>query len=183
MAFHLATERLVLEDLGEEDLSNIQKIAHDPELMRYVLIWLENDEQISTFLKRAIDESILAERMGYVLAARVAGTGEFAGLTFLEIDPKLPTTGEVGIVLLPEYQASGYGKEILLKYMEFGFNTLSLHRVFGKCDELNSASARLMEQCGLIYEGTIREHVWLRDHWRSTRYYGMLAGEYAALNP
>jgi RimJ/RimL family protein N-acetyltransferase len=37
-----------------------------------------------------------------------------------------------------------------------------------------------MEQCGLMYEGTIREHVWLRDHWRSTRYYGMLAGEYAA---
>lgn len=183
MAFHFATERLILEDLGEEDLSNIQKISRDPELMRYVLIWLENDEQISAFLERAIDESKLADRMGYVLAARVAGTGEFAGLTFLEIDPELPATGEVGIVLLPEYQATGYGREILLKYMEFGFETLSLHRVFGKCDELNSASARMMEQCGLIYEGTIREHVWLRDHWRSTRYYGMLAGEYAALNP
>ncbi len=180
MAFHLATERLILEDLAEEDLSNIQKIARDPDLMRYVLIWLENDEQIAGFLQRAIAESKLTDRMGYVLAARIAGTGEFAGLTFLEIEPELPTTGEIGIVLLPEYQASGYGKEILQKYIEFGFDTLSLHRVFGKCDELNSASARLMGQCGLIYEGTIREHVWLRDHWRSTRYYGMLAGEYAA---
>lgn len=183
MAFQLATERLILEDLGEEDLSNIQKIARDPELMRYVLIWLENDEQISAFLKRAIDESKLADRMGYILAARVAGTGEFAGLTFLEIDPELKSTGEVGVVLLPKYQASGYGKEILLKYMEFGFRTLRLHRVYGKCDELNLPSARVMEQCGLSYEGTIREHVWLRDHWRSTRYYGMLAGEYAELNP
>lgn len=178
MGFCLKTARLILEDLTDHDLENIQKIARDPDVMRYVLIWLDNDEQSADFLKHGIEESRRVDRSGYHLAARDAITGEFAGLTFLEIDPKITTTGEVGIVLLPEYQACGYGKEILLKYMEFGFDTLSLHRVFGKCDDLNHASARLMEQCGLIYEGTIREHVWLRDHWRSTRYYGMLEGEY-----
>ena len=46
-------------------------------------------------------------------------------------------------------------------YLEFGFTTLPLHRVYGKCDELNHASVRVMERCGLKYEGTIREHVWL----------------------
>lgn len=183
MGFCLKTARLILEDLTDHDLENIQKIARNPDLMRYVLIWLDNDEQIADFLKRAVEESRQAERLGYVLAARVAGTGEFAGLTFLEIDPGLRSTGEVGIVLLAEYQACGYGKEILLKYLEFGFTTLSLHRVYGKCDELNHASARVMERCGLTYEGTIREHVWLRDHWRSTRYYGMLEREYYGLTP
>ena len=64
MAFQLTTARLILEDLTDEDLSNIQKIAHDSDLMRYVLIWREDDEQISAFLKQAIDESILADRMG-----------------------------------------------------------------------------------------------------------------------
>jgi RimJ/RimL family protein N-acetyltransferase len=38
----------------------------------------------------------------------------------------------------------------------------------------------VLEKFGLTYEGTHREHVWLRDHWRSTRYYGMLADEYRA---
>jgi len=180
MALQLMTARLILEDLTEEDLPNIQKIARNPDLMRYVLIWLEDDEQIARFLQRGIEEANKTDRTSFMLSARVLETGEFGGLTFLEIDPEIPTTGEVGIILLPEYQASGYGKEILMKYMEFGFDTLSLHPVFGKCDALNSASARLMEQCGMTYEGTIREHVWLRDHWRSTRYYGMLAEEYAA---
>jgi len=183
MVFSLTTERLILEDLREDDLENIRRIATNPEVMKYVLVWLENDEQIAGFLQRGIDESRRAERMGYVLAARLPETGEFVGLTFLEIDPGLRSTGEVGVVLLPEYQANGYGKEILRKYLEFGFDSLSLHRVYCKCDELNQASARVMEQCGLTYEGTIREHVWLRDHWRSTRYYGMLAGEYAANLP
>jgi len=179
MAFRLTTDRLILEDLKEDDLENIRRVATDPAVMRYVLVWLENEEQIAGFLQRGIDEAKRLDRIAYILAARVAATGEFAGLTFLEIDPEIRCTGEVGIVLLPEYQAYGYGKEILRKYMEFGFHTLSLHRVFGKCDALNHASARLMEQCGLTYEGTIREHIWLRDHWRSTRYYGMLAGEYS----
>ena len=72
---------------------------------------------------------------------------------------------------------SVFASEILLALLAFWFETLSLNRLYGKCDELNLASAHVMKKCGLQYEGTIREHVWLRDHWRSTWYFGMLAGE------
>jgi RimJ/RimL family protein N-acetyltransferase len=37
-----------------------------------------------------------------------------------------------------------------------------------------------MEKLGMAYEGTLREHVWLRDHFRRSRIYGMLEGEYSA---
>ncbi|WP_321506067.1 GNAT family protein [uncultured Methanoregula sp.] len=179
MSFSITTERLVLEDLTWDDLASLKRIARDPSLMKYVLIWLENDEQVTGFLRHAIEESQRPEdRMDYVLAARTKETGAFAGLTFIEIDRKLMSTAEVGIVLLPEYCKAGYGYEILRRYISFGFETIGMHRIYGKCDELNLASGRLMEKCGLTYEGTIREHVWLRDHWRSTRYCGMLAQEY-----
>jgi RimJ/RimL family protein N-acetyltransferase len=183
LSFCITTERLRLEDLTEKDLDNLRRIARDPRVMRYVLIWLENDEQVTGFLHHGIEESKRADRMDYILAARNPETGEFAGLTFIEIDCELKSTAEVGIVLLPEYCNSGYGSEILRAYLAFGFETLGMHRVYGKCDELNLASAHLMEKCGLTYEGTLREHVWLRDHWRSTRYYGMLAGEYSPGTP
>ncbi len=183
MVFSLATERLVLEDLSSADLSCLQRIGRDRELMRYVLIWLDTDEQIEGFLRHAIAE---AERSGgrldYILAARIATTREFAGLTFIEIEPSQRTTAEVGCVLLPAFCGGGYGPEILQAFLTFGFETLGLHRVYGKCDELNIPSARTLEKGGLVYEGTIREHVWLRDHWRSTRYYGMLAEEYFSGN-
>ena len=179
LSFCIPTERLILEDLTGQDLVNIQRIARDPHVMKYVLIWLENDEQVAEFLQHAIDESQRADRMDYVLASRIPATGDFAGLTFIEIDRELKSTAEVGIVLLPDFCNAGYGSEILRAYMAFGFETLGMHRVYGKCDELNRASALLMEKCGLTYEGTLREHVWLRDHWRLTRYYGMLAGEYS----
>ena len=167
-----------------EDLASLQRIARNPRVMKYVLIWLENDEQVAGFLQHAIDESQRTEdRMDYVLAVRIPGTGAFAGFVMLEIDPEQTSTAEVGCVLLPEYWKNGYASEILRALLAFGFETLSLHRVYGKCDELNLASAHVMEKCGLAYEGTLREHVWLRDHWRSTRYYGMLAGEYSPNTP
>lgn len=178
MSFRITTERLVLEDLTDQDLGNIQRIARDPLVMRYVMIWLENDEQVAGFLQHGIDQSLRADRMDYVLAIRRPETGDFAGFVMLETDPEQKSTAEVGCILLPEYWKAGYASEILRALLKFGFLDLSLHRIFGKCDELNCPSAHVMEKCGLQYEGTLREHVWLRDHWRSTRYYGMLAGEY-----
>lgn len=175
MVFSLTTERLILEDLNGQDLASLQQLSRDPRVMRYVLIWLENDEQVAGFLQHAIEESQRADRMGYVLAIRIPETGEFAGFAMLEIDPDQTSTAEVGCILLPDYWKYGFASEILRALLAFGFGKLSLHRVYGKCDELNIASAHVMEKCGLQYEGTLREHVWLRDHWRSTRYYGMLS--------
>ncbi|MDD1687484.1 GNAT family protein [Methanoregula sp.] len=178
MIFCITTERLLLEDMNREDLVSMMQLARDPRVMKYVFIWLENDEQVAGFVQHAIDESVRADRQDYVLAVRVAGTGEFAGFAMLEIDPEQPTTAEVGCILVPGCWKSGYASEILRALLAFGFGRLSLHRIYGKCDDLNHASAHVMEKCGLQYEGTLREHVWLRDHWRSSRYYGMLAGEY-----
>jgi RimJ/RimL family protein N-acetyltransferase len=178
MTFSLTPGRIILEDLQEGDRSNLRLLARDPAFQKYVLVWLDTEEQIDTFLVHAIREANNENRRDYSLAAREKDTGAFAGLAFIEIDLRYPTSAEFGIALLPAFCKNGYGTEILESFLAFGFETLGMHRVYGKCDEHNIPSARLMERCGLVYEGTIREHVWLRDHWRSTRYYGMLAGEY-----
>ena len=180
MVFSLTTERLVLEDMNGQDIIRMQDLARDRDVMKYVLIWLENDEQVAGYVRHAVEGSERVDRQDYVLAIRVPGTGAFAGFVMLEIDPDQTSTAEVGCILMPEYWKNGYASEILRALLAFGFDKLSLHRVYGKCDELNVASAHVLEKGGLAYEGTLREHVWLRDHWRSTRYYGMLAGEYTA---
>lgn len=180
MSFSLSTGRLILSDFTDQDIFPLRQIARDPDFLKYVLIWLDTDEQITAYLQHAIDEANKADRLDYILAARTTDTGTFAGLTFIGIDRQHRSSAEIGITLLPEFCRNGYGREILNAYLLFGFETLGMHRMFGKCDEQNIPSARLMARCGLLYEGTIREHVWLRDHWRSTRYYGMLVGEYAS---
>jgi len=180
MVFSLTTERLDLTDMTGGDLLKIRRIARDPGVMRYVLIWLENDEDVAGFLNHAISEAQAEGRMQYHLAIRIRQTGAFAGIALLDIDPVLRTTAEVGCILLPEYWKAGYASEILESLLAYGFGPLALHRIFGKCDASTPASARVLEKGGLTYEGTHREDVWLRDHWRSTKYYAILAGEYRA---
>jgi len=91
---------------------------------------------------------------------------------------RLPQLGGLGYWFAREAWGRGYATESSRAMLELGFRRLGFHRVWGKCDELNAQSARVMEKLGLRYEGTLREHVWLRDHFRSSRIYGMLAGEY-----
>ena len=72
----------------------------------------------------------------------------------------------------------GYAVEASRVLLDFAFNTLGLHRVWGKCHSANGASARVMEKLGMTREGTIREHVWMRDHWRTSYLYGILDREW-----
>jgi len=180
MSFSITTPRLVLEDLTADDFVHLQQVARDPDFRKYVLIWLDTDEQIRQYLNHALEEAEKKERHDYFLAARTKTDRRFAGLVFIETDPACTSTAEVGCALLPVFCGSGYGSEVLQALLAFGFETLGMHRVYGKCDALNIPSIRTLEKGGLVYEGTIREHVWLRDHWRSTNYYGMLLHEYQA---
>ena len=102
MVFSLPTRRLILEDMNERDLASVGRIACDPGIMKYVLIWLENEEQVAGFVRHAIEEAARRDRQGYILAVRIPGTGDFAGFVLLEIDPTQPTTAEIGCILRPE---------------------------------------------------------------------------------
>jgi [ribosomal protein S5]-alanine N-acetyltransferase len=96
------------------------------------------------------------------------------------VEPDFPSSAELGYWFLREAWGKGYATESSAAMLELGFRRLGFHRVWGKCHTQNVASAKVMEKLGMTYEGTLREHVWLRDHFRSSRIYGMLEGEYSA---
>ena len=181
MTFFLRTERLVLEDITYDDLDNLLDLARDREVMRWVLMPFDDDARVKTYVLDAVRASEQVHgRMDYHLAVRIPGNTAFAGLAFLETDPALKSTAEIGFILHRPFWKLGYAREITHALLRLGFENLSLHRIYGKCDEQNLASAKALEGCGLCYEGTLREHVWLHDHWRSSRYFGILDSEYYA---
>ena len=96
------------------------------------------------------------------------------------VEPDSPSSAELGYWFLREAWGKGYATESSAAMLELGFRRLGFHRVWGKCHAYNVASAKVMEKLGMTCEGTLREHVWLRDHFRSSRIYGMLEGEYPA---
>ena len=65
--------------------------------------------------------------------------------------------GDIGYRVNPEYWNMGITTEALKEVIRFIFENTELDRLNGRVDVRNIASNRVMEKCGLIKEGTIRQ--------------------------
>ena len=60
----------------------------------------------------------------------------------------------------------------------FGFDKINLHRVEIDCRPENTASRKVIEKCGLTYEGTFRDFFWRKDHYEGRMVFSILKEEY-----
>lgn len=86
--------------------------------------------------------------------------------------------GEIEYVIGPAFQGKGYATEMTRAVIAFGFEEINFHRVEICCRTLNEASRRVIEKCGLTYEGTVRDCFWRKDHYEDKRVYSILKNEY-----
>ena len=57
---------------------------------------------------------------------------------------------------------------------------MRLHRVIGRLEARNVASARVLEKLGMRREAHFIENEWVKGEWQSEYVYAMLAEEWAA---
>jgi RimJ/RimL family protein N-acetyltransferase len=115
---------------------------------------------------------------GLVLAAIVRETGTLIGdftLKFLSAEHR---QGEIGFVLHPDHHGRGYATEAAPLILRFGFEQRGLHRIIGRCDGRNTASARLMERLGMRREAHLVENEFIKGEWADELIYAMLAREW-----
>ncbi len=174
----LMTERLRLREFSLRDEELLLPFARKPEQLRYMLFSLASEGEISSFLAHAIRQIDASPRLEYHLVLEDRTDSSFVGSVALMIEGDAPSSAELGYWLHESQWGKGYAAEASRAIVEFGFASLGLHRIWGKCHVDNAGSARVMEKCGMTLEGTIREHVWLRDHFRSSFLYSILKGEW-----
>jgi len=86
--------------------------------------------------------------------------------------------GEMGWALGEEYRGQGYATEAARALMDYGFNSLGLHRIHADTGTDNVASWRIMERLGMRREGLLRGAVYEEGKWVDRYVYGMLADEW-----
>jgi RimJ/RimL family protein N-acetyltransferase len=89
---------------------------------------------------------------------------------------------DIGYELAPEYWSRGYATEAALAMVNFGFQTLKLHRISAWCIAANTASARVLEKVGMQLEGWLRENEYFKGRWWDTLLYGLLESEWRTLS-
>ncbi|MBQ3981385.1 MAG: GNAT family N-acetyltransferase [Treponema sp.] len=86
--------------------------------------------------------------------------------------------GEIEYVIGPAFQGQGYATEMTKAVIAFGFEKINLHRIEIDCRTENEASRKVIEKCGLTYEGTFRDFFWRKDHYEGRRVFSILKEEY-----
>jgi ribosomal-protein-alanine N-acetyltransferase len=86
---------------------------------------------------------------------------------------------QIGFFVDKDYERKGYMTEAVKATLGFVFQALKAYRVCAECDETNIRSIRVLERCGMVREGFIRENKRNADGTISgTLHYGLLRGEY-----
>ena len=176
----IRTDRLLIREFQANDREPLLAFVRDPDQIKQMLLFLDTEEQLDDFLSMVITGASAEPRLQWHFAVEEAATGRYVGCCCLMVEADCPSSAELGYWFLRGAWGKGYATESSASMLELGFRRIGYHRVWGKCHSQNVASAKVMEKLQMTYEGTLREHVWLRDSYRSSRIYGILDTEYAA---
>ena len=110
-----------------------------------------------------------------------ADAGELVGHVTISIDPE-HRQGEIGFMFDPAHQGRGYATEAARALVAYAFEHYGVHRVYGRLEPRNEASARVLEKLGMRREAHLIENEWVKGEWQSEAVYALLAREWTAAN-
>jgi len=149
MPFQIVTERLSIRPWQPADRPAFERLATDPEMMRYMSggrPW--STEEIDNYFVR---QAATLAANGFCLGAAVERTtGRTIGLAGLQ---RLGTTGELetGYWIARDLWGRGYATEAANGAVRYAFENLLGPRVMAITDRDNRASRRVMEKIGMTF--------------------------------
>jgi len=178
-AWPLETERLVLRPFEQSDTDALCAIHSDEPNARYLYNEARTREQVEQLLERKIaGSSLRAEGEWLSAAAVLPATGELVCDVSLHWESEAHKQGEIGFIAHPAHHGHGYATEAARPLLAFAFEELGLHRVVGRLEARNIASARVLEKLGMRREALFVENEWVKGEWQSELVYAMLAREW-----
>lgn len=89
-------------------------------------------------------------------------------------------TGVIGYTFHPDHWGKGYATEASQALVDHLFTVVGVHRVEASLHPDNPPSARVLEACGMTFEGLTRESFWVGDECSDDMLYGMTRADWEA---
>ena len=180
----IETERLLLRPYEPSDLDAVRDLMSREDVVRYLYQPVLGDAEAHEMLDRKIPCRVIehdGDRISLIVLER--GTGALVGDAMLALESEEHRVGEVGYIVHPDHQGRGYATEVAERLLGIGFEVLGLHRIIGRLEARNGASARVLEKLGMRREAHFVENEWVKDEWQSELVFAILDREWAARRP
>jgi RimJ/RimL family protein N-acetyltransferase len=177
--YPIETERLILRPFESGDSEPLLAILSDPDVMRFLETGPEGPDGVRRSLETKLGRWALRQEGDWLQLAVVPREGGamigFVTLIWVSREHRL---GEIGFIFHPAHHGKGYAAEAADVMLSLGFEELGLHRIIGRCDARNAASARLLERLGLRREAHLVENELIKGAWTDELVFAMLDREW-----
>ncbi len=85
---------------------------------------------------------------------------------------------EIEYCIGAKFQGMGLATEAARAAVKYGFDEINLHKVQICHLDSNEKSKRVIEKCGLKYDGTLRDYYYRNNQYANRLYYSILKHEY-----
>lgn len=175
----LETERLLLRAFTPEDFDALFAIYSRPDVVRWLYHETRSGREVGELLEdKARSRDIAKEGDKIVLAVVLKGTNEVIGDVVLSCASERHLQGEIGFAFHPDHHGHGYAAEASAVLLRLAFEDLGLHRVYGRAEPRNTASARVMERLGMRREAHLVENEFVKGEWQGELIYAVLDREW-----
>lgn len=151
----LTTERLLLRQIKPEDQQFIFEGLSHPDVIPFYGVRYDSFEATKTQMDWY--KKMLFDGTGIPWKIVDKQTAENIGVISIYFYKPEHNKAEIGFWLLPQYWNKGFASEALNATIDYWKNKKNLHRLEGFVEEGNTASRKLLEKAGFLYEGIMRD--------------------------
>ena len=183
LASPILTPRLILREYTESDFDGVHAYAADPETVKFMTWGPNNPQQTREFIQLAISQASMTPRINYHFVIALRNSQQIIGGCGIHLRQPQHRGAEIGYCFHKAFWGQGYGTEAAGALIQFGFESLKLHRIAAFCDVLNIGSARVMQKNHMRHEGHFLQNRWQKEQWRDTLLYAILEQEWSPRSP
>jgi RimJ/RimL family protein N-acetyltransferase len=179
LSLPIETDRLTIRRYLETDYGDLLKLQSNDDVTRFLLYDSKTPEQVRESLAgRLADVPMDRDGQALTLAVILRETGQHVGEVSLFVQNVAHQGGEIGFVFHPDFHGHGYAAEASVEILRLGFEELGMHRIIGRLDATNTASATLLKRLGMRQEAHFVRNEFLKGRWTDEAVFAMLADEW-----
>ncbi len=166
------TARLTIRHFSSADWPAVYAYTADPSVMAYIPEGCFTQAQAQEFVEAQVSDQAMAAAVVLNTTQTLIGHMIFHPWFAHE-------TYELGWVFNPNYYGQGYATEAAQALVDYGFETLKLHRIIATCQPENPASYRIMEKLGMRREAHFQQCIYRGNGlWWDELFYAILSTEW-----
>ncbi|MDG5856927.1 GNAT family N-acetyltransferase [Clostridium beijerinckii] len=174
----IETERLILRKFEYTDDENMLKYwISDPEVQSlYSEPVYSTKEEVKELLEKYISSYDKSDY--YRWAVILKETNECIGqISYFLVDNN-NNFAEIEYCIGSLFQRKGFATEATKAIIKYGFDKMNLHKVQICHKSINMPSRKVIEKCGFVYEGTLRDFFYENGEYIDRLYYSILKDEF-----